>query len=170
MKQLPEKVALDKAINGQRLYQGQIELCQMTRLVDMLADCEGVVEFSIQFERADRIPGKAQVKVKTNLPLICTISRKRYLMPVDIDSSIGFINDLAYEELLDVGMEASWFEDGYVNLPEIIEDELILIVPDVPFDETVTDGDDSDQQGDNNLPAEKENPFSVLESLKQDLK
>ena len=162
MKQLPEKIALDKAVHGQRHYQGTVEIKQFNRLTDMLADDSGKVEYSIQFERAARILGKAQVKVKAELELLCTISTKKFIFPVDIDSTIGFIDDLAYEDLLDIDMEASWVEEGMINPLEIIEDELILAVPDAPFNENHED-DESDDVIDTD---EKPNPFAVLKNLK----
>ena len=162
MKQLPEKIALDKAVNGQRHYQGTLELKQLKRLTDMLADDSGAVEYSIQFERAARILGKAQVKVKTELTLTCTISAKKFMFPVEIVSDIGFIDDLAYEDLLGVNMEASWVEQGMINPLEIIEDELILAVPDAPFNENHED----DNLNETNVTDEKPNPFAVLKNLK----
>lgn len=163
MKQLPEQIALDKAIHGQRRYQGRVAIKNMSRLLDMLADTEGMVDYTIQFERTARILGKAQVKVTADLPLMCTISLKKFNFPVEIDSTLGFIDDLAYEDLLDVGMEASWVEDGYVNPLEIIEDELILAVPDAPYNENYYEESQHEE------PEESEqtvNPFAILKSLK----
>jgi len=164
MKQLPEKIALDKAVLGQKLYQGSVELRQMSRLIDLLDDCDGNVEFSIQFERSARILGKANIVVKADLALICTISHKRFIYPVEIDSTVGFIDDLAYEDRLDVDMEASWVEDGCVKPLELIEDELILEVPDSPFDESCN-SDESEEKIE--VAEAKPNPFDVLKNLKK---
>ena len=162
MKQLPEKIALDKAVNGQRHYQGSIKIQQLSRLTDMLADDSGEVEFSIQFDRAARLLGKARVKVKTELALMCTISAKKFMFPVDVDSTIGFIDDLAYEEMMGDDMEASWVEEGTIKPHEIIEDELILAVPDAPFNEHYVD----DGIEETSSTEEKPNPFAVLKNLK----
>ncbi len=84
------------------------------------------------------------------------------MFPVDIDSTIGFIDDLAYEDLLDIDMEASWVEEGMIIPLEIIEDELILAVPDAPFNEN-----HEDEVIESELDAdEKPNPFAVLKNLK----
>jgi uncharacterized protein len=88
------------------------------------------------------------------------------MFPVEIDSTIGFIDDLAYEDLLELGMEASWVEEGMINPLEIIEDELILAVPDAPFDEAQSHVDETKTSEDEDLKAHKPNPFSVLENLK----
>ena len=164
MKQLPERIALDKAVNGQRTYQGSVKLHEMSRLTDMLASADGDVEFSIDFDRAARILGKAQVKVKTELPLICTISEKQFMFPVEIDSTVGFIDDLEYEEFLGLDMEASWVENGFIKPLEIIEDELILAVPDAPFDEDHVIDESSEKQ--QLVTDKKPNPFDILKSLK----
>jgi uncharacterized protein len=163
MKQLPEKIALDKAVNGQRHYQGSVKLKDMSRLTDLISSTQGDVEFSLRFDKAARILGKAQVKVKADLPLICTISQKQFLFPVAVDTTVGFIDDLEYEEYLGEDMEASWVENGLIKPLEIIEDELILAVPDAPFDES----NDSNVLAEMPVVAEKKpNPFDVLKNLK----
>jgi len=164
MKQLPEKIALDKAVHGQRHYQGSVKLHEMSRLADMLDDTDGNVEFSLQFDRAIKLLGKAQVKVKADLPLMCMISHKKFKLPVEIDTTVGFIDDLEYEEFIGSEMEASWVEGGFIKPLEIIEDELILAVPDAPFNESETDEEPAD---DVKLESdEKPNPFDILKSLK----
>ena len=163
MKQLPEKIALDKAVNGKRCYQGKVEIQQMQRLIDLLAGAEGMAEFSIQFENTPKLLGKAYVKVIADLPMICTLSGKKFLFHVEIDSTLGFIDDLDYEEFIGHDMEGSWVENGFVKPLELIEDELILAVPDAPFDENFSDEVDQEEV----LETEKKpNPFDVLKSLK----
>jgi uncharacterized protein len=168
MKQLPEKIALDKAIHGGRLYQGKIKLDQFMRLQDVLADLNSEIEFSLQFEKSRGILGKVQVKVKGDLPLICQISQKAFIFPVDIDSTVGFINDIEHENRLDVDMEASWLEHDYVKPLEVIEDELILVVPYLPISPEEVDKQENKQA---DIVAEieenvKPNPFDILKSLK----
>lgn len=163
MKQLPEKIALNKAVHGRRLYTGSMGstgIQQMSRLIDMLADTNGQVEFSIQLDKAVKLLGKAQVKVTADLPLICTISARRFMFHVEIDSTLGFIDDLAYEEFIQPNMEASWIEGGFIKPLEIIEDELVLAVPDAPFDENyaidnLTEATIADAE-------QKPNPFNIL--------
>lgn len=163
MKQLPEKFALDKAVHGQRCYQGSVDINKMSRLLDVLAGSDGKAEFSIQFDRATRLLGKAKISINTDLPLICSVSGKEFLFHVEINSTVGFIDDLAYEEFIGENMEASWVEGGFVKPLEIIEDELILAVPDAPFDENFSDKVNQESV----LKTDKKpNPFDVLKSLK----
>ncbi len=163
MKQLPEKIALDKAVHGQRCYRGNVKLNKMSRLLDVLAGSDGKADFSIQFDRAARLLGKAKVSVDTDLPLICSVTGKEFLFHVEINSTIGFIDDLAYEEFIGDDMEASWVENGFVKPLEIIEDELIIAVPDAPFAE---DFANEVEQEVVNKTDNKPNPFDVLKSLK----
>ncbi|MCF6288447.1 MAG: hypothetical protein L3J53_04325 [Proteobacteria bacterium] len=177
MKQLPEKIALDKAIHGQRLYQGELEIQQLSRLLDLLSPSnnshkgQGTIKFSIQFDRVAKLLGKAQVVVNADLPLICTISHKEFIFPVEINSTLGFIDDLEYEQFLEIDMEASWVENGLIKPRGIIEDELILVVPDAPFDESLNSEPEivaksivADSLEHNN--DQQSNPFNVLKSLK----
>ncbi|MCF6318816.1 MAG: hypothetical protein L3J83_06010 [Proteobacteria bacterium] len=163
MKQLPEKIALDKAVNGQRLYQGNVILSQMSRLTNLLARNDGEVKYSIEFSRARGLLGKAQVKVSADLPLMCSISEKEFMFPVEIDTVVGFIDDLAYEDLLDEDMEASWVKGDFIIPLEIIEDELILAVPDAPFSESHENDGSEDVVLVTN---KKSNPFDVLKHIK----
>jgi uncharacterized protein len=163
MKQLPEKIALDKAVHGKRYYQGKVKLQEMSRLIDVLDDANGEVEFSIQFDRAAKLLGQARLQISTDLALICTISAKSFLFHVEIDSTVGFIDDVAYEDCIGENMEASWVENGFVKPLEIIEDELILAVPDTPFDETCGQVESEVVE----VVEQKPNPFDVLKSLKK---
>ncbi len=163
MKQLPEKIALDKAVHGQRHYQGSTVIEKMSRLLDVLAGSDGKVDFSIQFGRAARLLGKAEISINADLPLICSVTGKEFLFHVEINSTVGFIDDLAYEEFIGENMEASWVENGFVKPLEIIEDELILAVPDAPFAEDFT----SEVEQEVVVKTDKKpNPFDVLKSLK----
>ncbi len=170
MKQLPEKIALDKAIHGGRLYQGKVKLGQLSRLYDVIADANEEIEFSLQFEKSRGLLGKVQVKVKGDLSLICQVSQKRFIFPVDIDSTVGFINDIEYEDRLDVDMEASWLEHDYVKPLEVIEDELILVVPYLPVSPDEVDKQEKMQSLDSKVAEQEENvkpnPFDILKSLK----
>ena len=167
MKQLPEKIALDKAVQGQRFYHGSIELNDMPRLIGLLAVPDGKTEFSIQFSKASGILGKAQVQVSGDLPLTCKISQETFMFPVNIDSVVGFIDDLAFEDLLDDNMEASWVENGLVKPLEIIEDELILAIPDAPYSEIYFANDVNEEsiEVDENIE-QISSPFAVLKNLK----
>ena len=86
------------------------------------------------------------------------------MFPVNIESTLGFIDDLAYEDMLDVDMEVSWVEEGFVKPLDIIEDELILIVPDAPFDDSAEDNDETKTVS--TASEQAPNPFDVLKSLK----
>ena len=73
----------------------------------------------------------------------------------------------ASDELLSQSREDTLYSnDGYIDIAEVVEDELILAIPLVAMHE---DTACNENWRDSELPAEtpmKENPFAVLQQLK----
>ena len=83
-----------------------------------------------------------------------------YIVVADLMKSISI---LQYEALSDSITEiARDYNTNWMTALEIIEDELILAVPDAPFNESHED----DELDEATLTEEKPNPFSVLKNLK----
>ena len=168
MKQLPESIALDKAVNSQNIYEGELSLSSLKRLSGSLASEDGIVNFTLKFRKAWKILGQVELTVKAELPLRCQISEKVFMYPVDVRSKIGFIESLKDEELMASEMEAAIVENGSIYPVDLIEDELILAMPYVP----ISPEESEKKEKTHNIAApskeeeEKLNPFSVLKNLK----
>lgn len=149
----------------------------MTRLRDSLADAEGDVRVSIEFDRDMlRVP-YAELRIDAELPLECQRSLRRFLFPVRLVQRLGLIGDEAGEAGLPEGYEALLLPEGGMLRPaELVEDELILAVPVIP----VAPGTEAmehdwpasaDEKIDGTSGAGKDaasNPFAALAALKQD--
>jgi uncharacterized protein len=75
-----------------------------------------------------------RVAVDAMLPLLCQRSLKPYGEPARRRSVLVVIEDLAEESLLTDSEEAVLVEDGRLDLLRLVEDELLLAVPQVPKD------------------------------------
>ena len=122
-------------VAARRGFEGVLPLSSMTRLRDSLrrmprARCV----FAIEFDRdALRVP-YAELRIEAELPLECQRSLQRFLFPVQMVQRLGLIRDEADEAGLPEGYEPLLVpEDGMLRTAELVEDELILAVPVVPW-------------------------------------
>jgi uncharacterized protein len=152
---------------------------RMPRLAEMLRDDAGHADFSLGFGR----DAGGQARVLGHITAKLVVQCQRCLEPMEVCverevrlTLVGENDDLAS---LDAACEPLLVGDEPVPLPGIVEDELILAMPnfsrhprsrcemppgadaaDVPEDSAP--GDDIDTGGESG----EDNPFSVLESLK----
>lgn len=171
LERLPDKVdAMLLARRGQE-YQAQLPLKSLARLAKVLSDTDGNIDVSIDIgtdeEGIPNISGTAQ----GTLHVIC--QRCMESMPLEIRA--GFRLGLVYSEeqgnALPEQYDALLVEDSEISLLDIIEDELLLALPQV----TLHDEQACSSTGiirslaESETPQEAQqtdNPFAVLEQLK----
>lgn len=164
---LPETLDAWRMVAARRGVEGVVPLASLERLLGSLLDAEGDVRFALQFDRdALQVP-YVELQVDAGLPLECQRSLERFVLPVRLVQRLGLIRDESEEAALPPGYEPLLVPaDGMLRTLELVEDELILAVPVVPFapgSEEVTrewPADEADTQ--------RTNPFAAaLASLKQ---
>jgi uncharacterized protein len=104
----------------------------MERLKPFLAKDDGLVSFSAEFDRDSLVGVRIQVEVDASLWLVCQRSLEPYQEVIQRSSLLGVIDDISKESLLPEGFEAILAEHGKVSFLAMIEDELILALPQVP--------------------------------------
>ena len=171
--EVPETLDAWRMVAARRSFNGRLPLAAMARLRDLLADTEGEARFSLEFDQDVLQIPFAELRIDTELPLICQRSLQRFLQPVSLVQRFGLIRGS------DGGTEAEDVEasllpdyevlqladDGLLRPAELVEDELILAVPLVP----VQPGSESVER-DWPVTAEEEvrtNPFAALAALKK---
>ncbi len=159
-------------VAARRSFDGRLPLAAMARLRDLLADTEGEARFSLEFDQDVLQLPFAELRVDVELPLICQRSLQRFLLPVSLVQRFALIRGSDGED--DENVEASLLpdyevlqlaDDGLMRPAELVEDELILIVPLVP----VQPGSESVER-DWPVTEEEEmrvNPFAALAALKK---
>ena len=107
--------------------------------------------------------------VEAELPLVCQRSLRPYLEPVKRHSLLAVVESLKEQDLLPGHYEPVMAEQGQVAMLDLVEDELLLAVPQVPRAPGVpeqhvsTDGDSDPAAGEPDKPTRR--PFKGLAGL-----
>ena len=160
----------DKAL----VISDNIPLKAMERLGSALSGTDGEITVDLHFDRDEEKQAFLSGSVKGTLQLVCQRCLQDMQLPVDSHFSIAFlkgeIRKDGADETLSERYDIFEVEEERVCLKDVIEDELLLLLPQVPMHtapacEIETEfGDETDV-----IEAqEKENPFAILATLKTD--
>ncbi len=121
-----------KAAEGRRRYEGTMPVAKMQRLAPLLADAAGEARFSADFEFDQQARVTIQIEVQAELVLQCQLSLEPYTESIQRSSTLGVIGDIAEEAELPESYEPVLVQHGRLALLDLVEDELILALPQVP--------------------------------------
>lgn len=162
-REFPDLLNPWKAADGQRTFEGTMPLRRMRRLTPLLAPegrktgsvatarqqgrpdsgVNGVVwkdaRFRADFGHDTQGTVTVELWVEAELPLICQRSLRPYLEPVKRHSLLAVVESLAEQDRLPEHYEPVLVEHGRMALLEVVEDELLLGVPQVPRDPAVAE-------------------------------
>ena len=162
---VPEVLDASRMVAARRGVAGWVPLSALTRLRDSLVDTDGEVTYSLDFGTDELKVPFVELRVETELPLLCQRSLERFLFPVAIEQRLGLIRDEADEAALPPGYEALLVpEDGMLKPVELVEDELILALPVIPV-KPGTEAMERDWPAEE-TELERANPFAALSALK----
>ncbi|MFI3180708.1 MAG: YceD family protein [Methylococcales bacterium] len=165
---LPEIIDPTHLADKRGELHGQISLKRLTRLSEKLVSDEGIVMVDLYFGREGRTP-KIDGSLKATLQLECQNCLEGVEFEIDHKVNLGVVITFEQVERLSEELEPLLLEEETIPLTTLVEDELLLHLPDYPkhshdciankvikkhtvaFDEAVT---------------KKPNPFSVLAKLK----
>ena len=160
-KQYPDWVDPWKAAEGSRTFSGTMPLERMPRLLPLLASSEGEVGFTAAFAFDKQTRVTIQIEVDARLPLICQRSLEPYFEPISRRSMLGVVENLAEEALMPENYEAVLVQHGKLALAELVEDELLLGLPQVPRNPEYHDGDPPAESAEQSRPGYRK-PFANL--------
>jgi uncharacterized protein len=147
---------------------GSYRLEDLPRLRDCLADTRGEVCFSLEFSRDRQHRACLHGTVEAVLHLQCQRCLETMSFTVDSKVALAFVEGLDQAERLPDELDPQLVEGGRVSFKDLVEDELLLALPQVPAHPAGQCGSDllgrSDESGAN---AEHKNPFAVLAELKR---
>ena len=160
---------IQKEVAQKGCFEGEIALSELKRLGELLQlDDAGVVGRSIavtfEFLRSGFDVPMLAGQLQTSLELECQRCLKPLEFPMELDFRL--LIDASDELLSQSSEDTLYSNDGYIDIAEVVEDELILAIPLVAMHE---DTACNENWRDSELPAEtpmKENPFAVLQQLK----
>jgi len=160
-----------KGSDRQLVIEGLLDLSKLKRLSKILAKAESEnkhITAKLSFSRNEANNAIVTGHFKCEVHLICQRCLSAMKIPLENDFSITLIK--ASSDLTKLPEDDEFFEveNDYLCLSEIIEDEILLLLPQVVMHSEpacvieTKFGDFNDS-----APEEDINPFAVLESLKK---
>lgn len=166
---LPEYIDPLHLADKRGSLKGQIPIKSLDRLAEMLVNDTGTISVDLFFGREGRL-AKVEGHIETVLELECQNCLKAVKWPIDCTIKLGVVTSIDQANRLPEDYEPLLVEEGKIPLKNIIEDEILLILPAFPkhqhncfvpkFDNNNVVSLVSDEQ------SSLENPFSILAKLK----
>lgn len=172
-KRFRDRVDPWRLLEQEQLIQGEIKLASMGRLSPLLHDSGGKQEagFKLSFHRDRDRHAVVRCEVSATLALTCQRCLEPMNMPVVIDTRLALVQGMEEAEGLPEALNPLMLaDDGLLHIRELVEDELLLAVPDAPkhSEEECVPGeaDYMEEAVAENTQAEP-NPFDILAVLKK---
>jgi len=144
---------------------GEFDISEFSRLPDSLLENSGIVEVMASFKKEGRLP-VIQGKIKTNLILECQSCLEKLAWIIDRNFNLALVSSLEQADRLASDCEPFILKGEKISLIELVEDELVLALPDFPRHEhNCVERDETNQDTDKPEQSNSNNPFSVLAEL-----
>ncbi|MDT8406894.1 MAG: YceD family protein [Methylococcales bacterium] len=132
---LPARINPRVLANKQGHVAGQIDLAQCLRLAEHLHSLDGTVNIDLRFARLDGKP-VIQGRVQAALELVCQRCLDALAWQDSIAVNLMLIEHSSQAETLTTEYEPLLLTEDTLTLVELVEDELLLAIPDCPRHET----------------------------------
>ena len=146
---------------------GAIKIAALERLSGMVVTNDGDVEVEVVFAKQGK---RALVSgsIKATLELECQSCLQALSWPIELSFKLGIVTSMQEAEQLEIDCEPLLFDGEKVSLNEIIEDEILLALPDYPKHgyDCIRQRSSKDAEFDDDSQTKTNNPFSVLAKLK----
>jgi len=180
LERLPVQIDPFRFAEAGRMVRGKLALAGLVRLAPALASTDGELTVELEFGVDDFGIRFVQGTVGGELGLTCQRCLEPMRWPVDMAMAGALVRSEQEGERLPADYEPLLIESVPVRLADLIEDELLLSLPQVPMHpeqecpatelirresqrgETGTDTAETDDEG------ERENPFAILSELKRE--
>lgn len=170
MKNLKLPITIDPYRSAQRRLEceGYFEVSRMNRLLAATKSCDEQVSVSVKFGVDELGLVVMSGKGSATVSLTCQRCNESFDKKLEIDFVFSPVkNEEAAEELPSYYDAIEFDENGEVNLCELVESELILVIPLIPKHSLKDCSAPADSVwGELPEELEKPNPFDVLKKLK----
>jgi len=150
-------------------FEGEIALSDFERLGELL--CSGgsdgqerKVIVNFEFTRSEFDTPLLVGHVQTGLTLECQRCLQPMELPLSLD--ISLLVDASEDMIRQGGRDTLYSDEGYIDIAEVVEDEIILALPLVAMHDDTECNSNWQVSAAAADSAEKENPFAVLQQLK----
>lgn len=171
-KRIPDRLDPWRYADLGKVVEGAIQLSAMPRLSECLQDTQGEARFDLRFERDAERRATLSGRISAELALECQRCLEAVALPVETDVALAFVEVIEQAAMLPETLDPCLVEEGSVRFRDLIEDELLLMLPQVSMHEPGACSSGPVDQPEA-LPAEQDkstgdNPFAVLAGLKRD--
>ena len=172
-REYPDWISPNRAAEGKRIFSGSIPFSRMKRLAAMLVDAQGQASFTAAFRTDLDNRVIIDLQVEAAQPLVCQASLEVYDEQVNRSSELAVIEDENEGSDLPENYEPVLTENGRLAFASLVEDELLLSLPQIPRKpglQAVEFSTGGQAMKTEELPeGSKKNPFSALQDMmKQD--
>ncbi|MGD7033986.1 YceD family protein [Methylotuvimicrobium buryatense] len=147
---------------------GQIKLKSLSRLAPLLKDDAGVATVELFFSRHGRL-ASIEGKIAATLNVACQNCLNAMDLHIENNIKLGIVNSLDEADRLPEDYEPLLVGEGKIPLKDIVEDELLLALPDFPRHSEACFRTETSIDRQDSLDVEQSNsnnPFSILAKLK----
>ena len=166
---LRRRYQVQKEVTRNGYFEGEIALSDMPRLGELLSpEMSGLehrrIGVRFEFLRNEYDVPMLAGQLQTSLELECQRCLQALEMPIALDFRL--MVDASEELVRDSSLDTIYSDNGFIDIVEVVEDELILAIPLVATHDDVDCNEHWQISEDEAEIAEHENPFSVLQQLK----
>ncbi len=165
---LRRRYQVHKEVTRNAYFEGEIALAELSRLGGMLyhepRDEGGGVTLRFEFVRDEFGTALILGQLQASIALQC--QRCLGALTVAIEQGIELMVDAGDELVSRSSLDAIDSDEGYVDIFEVVEDELILALPLVPLHEDTDCNQHWPVAEAHDETGGKDNPFAVLQQLK----
>ena len=137
---LPDTVNFIEYLENGSILKGSIPLTQFARLCELVESDGGNVEVSLAFKQGEMQRVTAVGTAMTELKLACQSCLEVMSLPIAIHVDVTLVDDESELAALPPENDGMVVDPPMVSLTDIIEDDLILVLPMVPRHEELCGG------------------------------
>jgi uncharacterized protein len=180
---LPELIDPLQLAEKQRELFGQVAISRMPRIKDSLSSDEGCFDLHLRFGKDESGQAYVRGELSGELQLVCQRCMQPMAWQLDAKLCLAFVHSESQIEQLAEQYEPFLIPEQAVKLLELVEDEVILRLPQAPRHEgasckvslqNAASGNETNYQSQpepensasQNAETKRPNPFAVLEQLK----
>ena len=164
---LPDRLDLIATAEAGRVLRGRVPLEQLERVLPLLMSPEGGLEVVLELGKASDGTHYLSGTITGTLAVRCQRCLEEMRLPLDTRFCLGLVRSQEAGQELPQRYEPLIVSGEPTRITDVVTDEVLLALPIVAVHEDM--GDCRDLGAEYTAPAreERENPFAVLERLKQ---
>jgi uncharacterized protein len=166
---LPDRLDLYAAAEAGRVIRGRIALASLARVLPLMASEEGELEVVLELDRDQEGTRYLAGSIKGVLELQCQRCLDPMVYPLNVRFRLGLVQAPDDVQYLADRYEPLIVTAEPAQIAEVISDEVLLALPIAPLHEDMNNCREVTADYHASAGAQRDNPFAVLEQLKQKL-